>query len=126
MILRNKFDEEEIIKNISDIDNMNVIALKEMLCDERDKFACSDYVGDKMVGFMFVTRETFDGNDSAFIQVCFSKRKGAVHQMLEELYKWMEERQIKKIYFMTNRNPIPFSIKYGFTPIYTVMYKEIE
>ena len=125
MIYMNRYDREEVIKGIKDIDGMKTESFMDMIDSEDEAFVCSEYVNDKMVAFMFATEEEFDGQRTAFIQVCFSDKKGSVSKFLDLLKDWMNLKEIKHMVFMTKRNADAYERKYGFKEIYKVMHKEI-
>lgn len=101
--------------------------LKNMLLTTlfiEDKFMMVDIEGE-IKAFMFATVEILDGEHVAFIHICYSKKSGAVDEMLRHLNKWASKRGIKRIIFMTKRNPRAFEKRYGFNDIYTVMEKKV-
>lgn len=66
----------------------------------------------KPVGFMFANVQQLDGENCAFIQACFSKKKGNVQVMLDKLISWSKEIGIKRMVFMSKRNPKAWQRKY--------------
>jgi hypothetical protein len=119
------YNIKEIEKEIDKIDGMRVQECINMLRQDQDAFIVSDIENDQTVGFMFATKEWFDGREVAFIQICYSYRNGGVDNMLDLLREWMINHRLTEMVFMTKRNPLAYQRRYKFNPVYTVMRKEI-
>lgn len=119
---------EAIVSQSDIIVDLDKEALRKMIIGsflEEYKFIVADFENNKVVGFMFANVQQLDGENCAFIQACFSTRKGNVDVMLEKLIKWAKGLKIKRMVFMSKRNPKAWERKYKFKPIYTVMTRGI-
>jgi len=119
---------EVITESSENIEGMTKEALKMMLIRNmcsNDKFVMYEIEGGKLKAFMFATIEGLDGQLVAFIQACYSEKEGSVQVMLDKLINWSVDRGIKKLMFMTKRNPKGFERKYKFNQTYTVLQREI-
>lgn len=92
---------------------------------ESHRFMMADMDRTVCKGFMYATVEQFDGENSAFIQACYSEEDGNVQNMLDKLIVWAKKLNLRKLVFMTKRNPDAWHRKYKFNPIYTVMQREL-
>lgn len=120
-------DIEMIVNNAIQIDGLDVDVLKQMIIDSslERKFVMADINDGQMKAFMFATVENLDGQDVCFIQACHSVKDGSVQVMLDKCIAWANEQGLKRIVFLTKRNPEAWERKYKFNEIYHVMAREI-
>ncbi len=119
---------EAIIKDVHIIVDIDREVLRKMIIGsflEDHRFIVAEIEEGKPVGFMFANVQQLDGENCAFIQACFSKKKGNVQVMLDKLISWSKEIGIKRMVFMSKRNPKAWQRKYKFNPIYTVMTRGV-
>jgi len=117
-----------IINQSGRIQGVNRETLKQMLVGSMfndDKFLLSDIEDGKMRAFLFATVERLDGEDVVFIQACHSDKDGTVQTILDKLIFWAKDLGIKKLVFMTKRNPLAWQRKYKFCKTYSVMERSI-
>lgn len=119
---------EKVISTADNIEGLDRSALKVMmirnLCTTK-KFIMVDIDNDKVTSFMFATIESLDGQDVCFIQACASSKEGMVQVILDNLIKWSKNAGLKKVVFMTKRNPLAWERKYKFNKSYSVMERSI-
>lgn len=119
---------EEIVKNASIIREFDPQPFQKMMLDSftrTDKYIAEERVDGELISFMFATIENFDGENAAFIQVCFSKNGGNVKKLLDDLILWTKSQNIHTLFFMTKRNPEGFERKYQFKECYKVLKRSI-
>lgn len=80
--------------------------------------AYMDWREPEVTGFIYATVETFDGERCAFIQFCVIKPckedKSIGFELLTKVKTWAKAKGLKRIYFITQRNPRGFIYKYHF------------
>jgi len=119
---------EEIVKNAAIIREFDPQPFRKMMLDSftrDDIYIGEERVKGELLSFMFATIENFDGENSAFIQVGFSKNGGHADLLLADLILWAKSNNLKTIFFMTKRNPKGFERKYNFKECYKVMKRSI-
>lgn len=119
---------DAIVEFAGRINRLNKKALKKMMLESlflEHRFLVVDTDGENLQGAMFATVENFDGENVAFIQVCYSNKQGNVQSMLDKLIDWARSLGLKKMIFMSERSPKAWARKYKFEQSYTVMTRGI-
>lgn len=117
-----------IINSSGNIEGFNRFTLKQMILGNAfndRKFLIVDVDKGELQAFTFATVETLDGEDVCFCQAHYSKKSGVTQIMLDKLISWSKGLGLKRIVFMTRRNPKAWERKYKFTRKYFLMEKEI-
>lgn len=121
-------DINQVINNAGDIIDLDRNELKRMVLGSMfndEKFIMADVDEGKMKAFLFATIEVLNGEDVCYIQSCSSKKQGSVQEMLDKLIVWAKQRGLKRLVFMTQRNPLAWQRKYKFNQTSFVMQREI-
>ena len=76
--------------------------------------------------YIFASIETYNGEDSGFIQVaCARAQSKSMPTLLQMVEEWCKGQGLKDIYFICYRNPEPFVRKYKFQSHAYILKKEM-
>lgn len=119
---------DKIVNSSSKIEGLDRNTLKRMILGSLfndQKFMMADIEDGQMRAFLFATIEVLDGEDVCFIQACNSDKAGSVQIILDKLIAWCVGLGLKRMVFMTKRNPLAWERKYKFSRKYHVMERVI-
>lgn len=101
--------------------------LLEAIPDKQSKIYIDDHE-ERVRGFIFGSKETWQGEKVVFIQFCVVEDSGAhkfiCFELLTKLRLWARENEIKTLIMSTKRNPKSYIRKYKFTLEGYILKKE--
>lgn len=121
----------KVIDMAEKVPNTPIYALEKMLLaaiNDKDSIVYIDDHEGEIRGFIYASKEFFDGQEVCFVQYCCVKPDGMERyicfELLNKIRIWSREQNLEWIYFMTKRNPRAFQKKYGFDNYSTVMRRK--
>ncbi len=121
---------KDIRKLARKIPDTPVDTLEDMILVRNGETRLLTYLEEGVLrGYSFSTLETFDGEDSVYIQSFYisslAKNKRVGKEFVELNKKWAREKRLKSIYLITQRNPKAIRRKYKFNNEGAVMKLEV-
>ncbi len=121
---------KDIRKLAGKIPDTPIDTLEDMILIRNGETRLLTYLEEGVLrGYSFSTLETFDGEDSVYIQSFYidslAKNKRVGKEFVELNKEWAREKRLKSIYFITQRSPKAIRRKYKFNNEGAVMKLEV-
>ena len=119
----------DLAKNIPDT---NIMVLEKMLIEALTSKKAKIYIAERnneVVGFIYGSIETIDGNDCVFIQSTYIKpdneERNTGFEFLNRIKSFAKDNDVRNIYILTKRNAKAFERRYHFKYAYTMLKQEV-